>query len=404
MEKVKNRHGMLAAIFSLTVSTVLVGSAVSPALSKIGSYFTSASSTEIGLIVTIPCLFILLINLIFPKISAKFDAKTIAITGLVIFVLAGMSGALSANIYVLLVTRALLGIGAGLVIPLATGLIGFYFAQKEQGRLIGFSVAILNMIGIVAMVLSGKLASISWRWAFVLYGLAIVSIILTIIFLPRENISRTSQKMTKHDYKLKLPFVFGMFLTQLIFFTYMTNFAICADGKGLFTITEIGIYMALSSFVGFVFSFFFGKIYKLLGDKMKFLGPVAFACGDILIALAATKVVLVVGACLVGMGFGLLVPFFNMSGCKNVPKEKANNAMSAIAIGQFGGQFLSALLIGLLKLIFGTDSIIFPFWVAVVLCALLFVLLIFSKPTKVGEITADKLVAKKENNQESKNK
>jgi len=360
MEKVKNKHGMLAAIFSLTVSTVLVGAAVSPALSKIGSYFSSANSTEIALIVTIPCLFILLINLIFPKISQKFDSKTIAVAGLTIFVIAGMCGALSPNIYVLLCTRALLGIGAGLVIPLATGLIGFYFAPKEQGRLIGFSVAILNMIGIVAMVLSGELASVEWRLAFVLYGLAIISIVLTIIFLPRENISRTSQKMSKHDYKVKLPFVFGMFLTQLIFFTYMTNFAICSAGKGLFTIAEIGIYMALSSFVGFVFSFFFGKIYKLLGDKMKFLGPVAFALGDILIALATTKVVLVIGACFIGVGFGILLPFYNMSGCRNVPKQKANNAMSAIAIGQFAGQFLSALLIGLLKLIFNTDSIIFP--------------------------------------------
>ena len=76
------------------------------------------------------------------------------------------------DICVLLFLRAILGISVGLIMPLSTGLLAFYFPPEEQARLMGLSAAMNQMGGVVATLLAGLLATIEWNYAF--WGLHIL--------------------------------------------------------------------------------------------------------------------------------------------------------------------------------------------------------------------------------------
>ncbi len=76
-----------------------------------------------------------------------------------------IAGAFS-HIGLVLIMRALVGIGVGIIMPLSTGLLAFYFTPGEQEGLMGYSSAMNQMGGVVATLLSGLLANISWRASF----------------------------------------------------------------------------------------------------------------------------------------------------------------------------------------------------------------------------------------------
>ena len=97
-----------------------------------------------------------------------------ALIGATLYVIGGCGGAFADNIISLLIFRALLGIGVGFLMPLSTGLLGFYFDKKDQTRLMGYSSAMNNLGGIIASVAVGLLVAMSWRYAFAVYLLGIV--------------------------------------------------------------------------------------------------------------------------------------------------------------------------------------------------------------------------------------
>ncbi|MBR2232207.1 MAG: hypothetical protein IJ891_07565 [Prevotella sp.] len=64
-----------------------------------------------------------------------------------LYVAAGAGCFFVDDIYVLLVMRALLGISVGLIMPLSTGLLAYYFPPEEQAWLMGLSAAMNQMGG-----------------------------------------------------------------------------------------------------------------------------------------------------------------------------------------------------------------------------------------------------------------
>ena len=92
----------------------------------------------------------------------------------------------------LIAVSALLGIGAGLIIPLSTGLISRYFTGTYRVKQFGYSSAITNVTLVVATAVTGYLAEVNWHLPFLVYLLPLVAIILT-IHLKDENMGGETQ-------------------------------------------------------------------------------------------------------------------------------------------------------------------------------------------------------------------
>ncbi|MDD6767138.1 MAG: MFS transporter, partial [bacterium] len=101
-----------------------------------------------------------------------------------LYVVAGTGCFFIDNLNTLLVMRALLGVSVGLIMPLSTGLLSYFYPPEEQARLMGLSAAMNQMGGVVGTLLAGVLASIEWNYAFLVYVFGLVALFMILRFLP----------------------------------------------------------------------------------------------------------------------------------------------------------------------------------------------------------------------------
>ena len=138
----KNNSGKLTwTVLSISLLTVMAGAAIAPALGIIRDHFADAPDMLVQLIVSLPALFIIVTNLLFPWLCGLMKTRTLALSGLLLYVVAGAGCFFVDNIWVLLALRALLGVSVGMIMPLSTGLLAYYFPPEKQAGLMGLAAA-----------------------------------------------------------------------------------------------------------------------------------------------------------------------------------------------------------------------------------------------------------------------
>lgn len=137
---------LAASILSLSLLTVMAGAAVAPALEVIRRHFSDANQLEVQLVVCMPALFIVITNMLFGRLASRFGARTLTMAGLALYTVGGAAAGLFNSIWAVLVMRALVGVGVGIIMPLSTGLLTYYFAPEKREGLMGLSSA-ANQLG-----------------------------------------------------------------------------------------------------------------------------------------------------------------------------------------------------------------------------------------------------------------
>ncbi len=162
----KHRRWRLAAsILSLSLLTVMAGAAVAPALNLIQEHFRDTDPIYVQMIISMPAVFIALTNLfLFKPLSKRLRARTMLLIGLGFYVVFGCLAGAFSDIRLILICRGLVGIGVGILMPLSTGLISFYFTKDKQAELMGYASAMNMLGGVVATLIAGGLAMVPCFW------------------------------------------------------------------------------------------------------------------------------------------------------------------------------------------------------------------------------------------------
>ena len=333
---------LVATILSMSLLTVMAGAAVAPALNAISAHFADANPLLIQFVVSMPALFIILTNLCFPMLCRVMRTRTIALCGLLLYVVAGSGAFFADNIAVLLVLSALLGVSVGMIMPLSTGLLAYYFPPEEQARLMGLAAAMNQMGGVVATFLAGMLAAISWNYAFLVYLLGLIAVVLVALFLPNERLSSkggVSLSLLKRFH----PSVVGMFLVMILFFIYPTNFALTASAT--LSVTGITLVMMGLDVVAFLVGLVFGAMMKRFAAQMKYAAPLGFMAGYLCLAAGPSLAMLLTGSAFIGIANGIGVPYLNTIGSVKAGKNAATTVMPLLSTALYLGQFLSPLVV-----------------------------------------------------------
>lgn len=124
--KIQTGHGMitltaLLAIYSISMVTSLPGLAISPILGDLKNIFKDASDLELQMLESLPSFIIVPFILLAGRLSLRINKKRILIIGLSIFFGCSVIYPFSNSLWLLLVVSALLGVGAGMIIPFSTG-------------------------------------------------------------------------------------------------------------------------------------------------------------------------------------------------------------------------------------------------------------------------------------------
>lgn len=370
MNKNEVTNRVTATILSMSLLTVMAGAAIAPALGIIKAHFADAPEMMVQLIVSIPALLIIVTNLFFMSISRRLRTRTIAATGLMLYVVSGAGCFLADNIYVLLFLRAVLGISVGLIMPLSTGLLAFYFPPSEQAQLMGLSAAMNQMGGVVATMLAGLLATIEWNYAFLVYLLGLIALLMVLAWLPNEQLDTANKRGVPFQPKQLLKFhpsVLGMLLLMMIFFIFPTNFAITAARQTSLTAEAITIIMVGLDVVAFFAGLFFGKMMKPFRIAIKYFAPVAFLMGYVLFAFGSVPAI-IGGAVFVGIATGVGVPYLNTIASIKGGRNSATTVMPLLSAALYLGQFLSPIVVLPLSKTLFTDDVAAAYKIGVMLC------------------------------------
>lgn len=370
------------AILSISLLTVMTCSAVSPALSNISNAFPNASINAIKLIVTLPALITIPVSLLSDKLTKWINKKQILMLGILIYLIGGLGAAFSNSIEVILINRATIGVGLGLIMPLAQSLIGDFYTGNERMKLTGYANAIGNLGGIIANVLVGILASISWRYSFSVYALGLLVIILNIIGLPDKKESIVSKKMQG---KLNIKVIYlaiGIFLVSVIFFIIPTNLSLFIANENLGGSEFSGIAMGIFTFAGFAAGMVLAQLIKKLRKYTTSFAVATMTLGFGLLYCSHNVLLIVISVFLVGFGVGIIIPLIILT-ASNVCDEGTNNfSLSVITSSMFFGQFLSPFVVQFIGNILGNTTIRFSFgFLSIILLILLIIILVFNLNT-----------------------
>ena len=369
-----------ATILSMSLLTVMAGAAIAPALGIIKAHFSEAPAMLVQFIVSMPALLIIITNLFFLSLSRVLRTRAIATTGLLLYVVAGAGCFFVDDIYLLLTMRALLGVSVGLVMPLSTGLLAYYFPPEQQAQLMGLSAAMNQMGGVVATLLAGLLATIEWNDAFLVYLLGLIALVMVWLWLPDEQLGSANKRGVPFHPRQLLKFhpsVIGMLLLMMIFFIFPTNFAIVASQQqglstGLITVIMVGL-----DVVAFFIGLAFGSLMNRFRQSVKYFAPLFFLLGYASYLVPSVSMA-VLGSVFIGMANGVGVPYLNTIASIKGGKNSATTVMPLLSAALYLGQFISPLIvIPMSKALFGADDIVAPYKIGILFC-LIFLLQVYS--------------------------
>lgn len=187
----------LIAILSISLTVNLPGLAISPIMGRLQAIFPTATEFEIQLLTVLPNLVIIPFMLIAGKLSVGHSQSLLVTIGLVIYLLAGILYFFADSMIQLILISALLGVGCGIVVPLAGGLIGQYFVGAARVKYLGWKSGVSNFTIILGTLFVGLVASKNWHLPFVVYMIPIVPLclipFLTSTYIGKHKLSSATE-------------------------------------------------------------------------------------------------------------------------------------------------------------------------------------------------------------------
>ncbi len=104
---------------------------------------------------------------IFATLADAHGRKPIFLTGLALFIGGSMLCGIAQSMLQLILFRALQGLGAGAVTPIAFTIVGDIFEPRQRARMQGFFSSVWGVAAIIGPALGGLITgTIGWRWVF----------------------------------------------------------------------------------------------------------------------------------------------------------------------------------------------------------------------------------------------
>jgi len=120
---------------------------------------------------------------VYGKLADLYGRKPVFLFGVGLFLLGSTFSGLSNSIGALIGFRALQGLGAGAMQPIALTIIGDIFTVKERAKVQGAFSGVWGLAGLVGPLTGGLLVKyLSWRWGFFInipFALAVIVLLIT---------------------------------------------------------------------------------------------------------------------------------------------------------------------------------------------------------------------------------
>ena len=326
--------------------SLLGTAAVAPVLDLIKEAF-SAPEMVVNLVLTLPPLATAISGFFIGTLSDKIGRVKVLCTALAVFGLSGVSGFFLENIYAIIACRLVLGVSIAGLLPMVTALITEYYSEPLRSKYLGY-MATANGIGtMILQTACGALASIGWRYSFLIYllGLIILPFVIIKIREPEKVNNTTVTDDTVKPAKLTTYLlIYGsMVLIALLMYICAVNLSYYLGGfsseiSPLWTGLLLGLFGLCSAASGFIFWRFAKRFSHMEIFSIVFLIE---AIGLFLIAATEYLLPIAIGLIFVGFGLGLAIPNGSAWIGKITPSNVLGKYVSGVTVSVFVGLFLT---------------------------------------------------------------
>ncbi|HET9552752.1 MAG TPA: MFS transporter, partial [Anaeromyxobacteraceae bacterium] len=183
---------LLLGLFLAAMEMTVVSTAMPTAVGDLGGlhlYAWAFSAYMLALTVSVP---------IYGKLADLRGRKPVMLAGIALFLCGSMACGQASSMGELVAFRALQGLGAGAIQPMALTIVGDLFDARERGRMQGIFGAVWGVAGLAGPLVGGAIVHwLSWRWVFyvnVPLGLGCAAVLQ----------AAYHERVERHDHKLDL--------------------------------------------------------------------------------------------------------------------------------------------------------------------------------------------------------
>ena len=372
--KPKSKGLFIAAI--LTMSLVQMGAnGIAPILAQIGETFSSASPTRIQFLMTFPTIFSLIFTMITAFLSDVIPKKKLVVAGLAVV---GAGGVLAfcfhGSLGILFLWAAVIGIGIGMVAPVAPALINENFRDSEKQMLLGMQNSASTGGGMLMSFIGGFLALAGWPFGYLVYLIGIPGLIFALIGLPKDSRAASEKTERASRGKFRLVIWKEMIITILLltaFSSVPANISMLVEERTLGDTSVSGTLSTVFLAGGLAGGLLYGKIAPLLKRFTSTLGSFLLAAGALVIAIAHNVPLALVGCFFAG--FATMVMPANLAAAGRLPGyETLNSAL--ILSTSFIGAFITPVLTSIALAVSDSGSVTYRFYTTVAAALILAVL------------------------------
>ena len=266
----RERRILLAVLGSLTFTSVYASVVISPVLTQIASEFDITTGTA-GLVVAAYGAPGVLVALLSGPYSDRFGRTRFLVVGSAVMGVFTLVAAFATSFAVLLALRAVAGIGASLIFPNVSAMVGDNFAYRDRGRAMSTVIGFNTMAGVIGVPAAGIIAeATSWRISLVTVG--VLSIVATVLlyFLLRPAQVHVSETRFFELYRTVLrsrsavAAIISSFLGSLYWFAWATYIVVFFEqvyGLSRGTASTIALTLGLGVLIG-------SQVGGRLGDRI----------------------------------------------------------------------------------------------------------------------------------------
>ncbi len=241
MEKKRETNVLIVtiAVFVATFMTAIEGTIVTTAMPTIVG---SLHGIEImNWVFSIYLLTNAMFTPICGKLADKIGRRSIFIFGTLVFIIGSAMCGFSNTMLTLIISRAIQGIGAGAMMPVALTILADMYSAEKRAKMLGLNSTAWGIASVVGPLTGGVIVdTIGWHWIFFInVPIGLVLIGLVSYYLVEEKQEKDNKKM---DIQGSL-FLMTMLLTLLLAFQFLSESGFDLKVIGMLGATILSIFL-----------------------------------------------------------------------------------------------------------------------------------------------------------------
>jgi MFS family permease len=344
MKNNKKTKGLVIFVIAIALGLNITG--LSPVLGILQEMNPTIETSKIQSLQTVTFGGLIVGSLAFGYLCGKLGEKIITIIGLVFIAICGLIPMFTTDFDVIFISRVLIGLGFGFIMPINLTIIARYFKEEERASYMGIHVVAMGVGSMIGNLFGGILAGIDYSLFYLVYATPLISAIIVGLILPKSEKAEVRKEDNSSKVSTTATILGVIYFIEMIFITsYSINIGMYISASYKNAANMTGLMTGINALFALLVGISFGKISKVLRHNTLIFSMLSSVLGFLALILLESTVGIVICSALCGVSLSSFMARSSILLSLSVEKSAIAKASGIFAvIGNLGGFFAPMIL------------------------------------------------------------